>query len=146
MSTRPDFIVVGSGSAGGTVADRLSERGATVVLVEAGRDFPDEATFPPAFYVGGATHGEGGAGSGAPSPDMDWGYRSEALPNGRRLPLLRGRLVGGSSMANGCIAVRAKPDDFDRWVAAGADGWTWEQLRPVFELVERELSVKPYPR
>jgi choline dehydrogenase len=141
-----DFIVVGSGSAGGTIADRLSGRGAGVVLVEAGPDFPEEEAFPPAFYVGGALTGERGAGSGAPSPDLDWGYWSEPMPNGRRLPLLRGKLVGGSSMANGCIAVRARPDDFHRWVAAGAEGWTWDRLRPVFEVVERELSVKPYAR
>jgi choline dehydrogenase len=146
VNDQADFIVVGAGTGGGTIADRLSEHGATVVLLEAGPDFPNEATSPPAFYPGGALHGEGGAGSGPPSPDLDWGYTSEPLPTGRRLPLPRGKLVGGSSMSNGCVAVRGKPDDFARWVAAGADGWTWERLEPIFELVERELSVKPYPR
>lgn len=146
MNEETDYIIVGSGSAGGTLADRLTETGAGVVLIEAGPDFPDEEKHPPAFYVGGALHGEGGAGSGPPSPDMDWGYTSEPLPNGRRLRLSRGKLVGGSSMANGCVAVRAKPSDFDAWVAAGAEGWTWDNVRPIFEQVEADLSVNAYPR
>jgi choline dehydrogenase-like flavoprotein len=146
MNGGTDYVIVGSGSAGGTLADRLSETGADVVLIEAGPDFPDEEKRPPAFYVGGALHGAGGAGSGPPSPDMDWGYTSEPLPNGRRVRLSRGKLVGGSSMANGCVAVRAKPSDFSGWVAAGAEGWTWESVRPIFERIEADLSVNAYPR
>jgi choline dehydrogenase len=139
--------VVGSGSAGGTVAARLSEDPAcTVVLVEAGPDFPQEAERSPGFYTGGALRGERGAGGGAPIPQLDWAYLSEALPNGRRIALTRGRLMGGSSMVNGCVAVRARPSDFDGWVAAGADGWTWETVLPYYEVVERELSVRTYPR
>jgi choline dehydrogenase len=143
-----DVVVVGSGSGGGTVAARLSEDpDCRVVLLEAGSDFPDEATDPPSFYIGGgAISGGLGAGHGSPIPDMDWHYASEPLPSGRRVRLSRGKLMGGSSMTNGCVAVRAKPSDFDGWVTAGAQGWTWETLRPVFETVESELSVRTYPR
>jgi choline dehydrogenase len=143
-----DVIVVGSGAGGGTVAARLSEDpGCRVLLLEAGPDFPDEAVAPPQFYVGGgAISGAGGAGHGSPVPDMDWQFQSEPLPNGRRVRLSRGKLMGGSTMTNGCVAVRAKPSDFDGWVTAGAAGWTWDALKPVFETVERELSVRAYPR
>jgi choline dehydrogenase len=147
MHERLDVVVVGGGSAGGTVAARLSEDPAcTVLLVEAGPDFPDERDNPPAFTTGGALYGERGAGSGPPSPQLDWGYASVPLPNGRRVPLPRGRLVGGSSMTNGCVAVRPRPSDLDAWAAAGATGWDWQQMLPYLEAAERELAIMTYPQ
>jgi choline dehydrogenase len=139
-------IVVGAGSGGGVAAARIAERLACRVLVlEAGRDFPDEETNPPGFITGGGVLG-GGAGVGAPVPELDWGYWSEPLENGRRLRLWRGKLVGGSSMINGCVAVRAKPDDFARWAEAGAEGWAWEHVVPFYEAVQARVPIKTYPR
>lgn len=146
MSGHYDVVVVGSGSAGGTVAARLSEDAAcSVLLLEAGPDFPDEAQSPPAFLTGGALYGGRGAGSGSPSPQLDWGYASVPLPNGRRVPLSRGRLVGGSSMTNGCVAVRPRPSDLDAWAAAGAAGWSFDEMLPYLEAAERELGIMTYP-
>ena len=141
-----DVVVVGSGTSGGTVAARLSEdERCRVLLLEAGPDFPDEANRPPAFVAGGSVFGERGAGSGSPIPDLDWLYLSEPMPDGRRVPLPRGKLVGGSSMTNGCIAVRGRPSDFAGWVEAGATGWGWDDLLPWFEAAEREIPTMRYP-
>jgi choline dehydrogenase len=141
-----DVVVVGAGTSGGVVASRLSEEpGRRVLLVEAGPDFPHEADEPPAFLTGGTLVGEGLAGAGPPVPDLDWGYRSEPLESGRRVSLTRGRMVGGSSMANGCVFVRGRPDDYDAWETLGARGWGWDAIRPDFELVEREVPSRVYP-
>jgi len=147
MSDTFDVVVVGSGSSGGAVAARLSEdEGCRLLLLEAGPDFPDEELVPPSFMSGGAILGERGSGTGAPVPAYDWGLRSETLANGQTLPLARARMVGGTSMINGSVAVRGRPEDYERWVAAGAEGWSFEALLPVFERVEELLRVSIYPR
>jgi choline dehydrogenase len=142
VDERFDVVVVGSGSSGGVLASRLSEDPACrVLLLEAGPDFPDEATLPPLFAVSG---GQRAVPTGI--PELDWGYSTTERTSKRRLRLARGRLVGGSSMVNGVIAVRGMPADYDRWASYGNDGWSWKDVLPYLKRLESDADFgdRPY--
>jgi choline dehydrogenase len=122
-----DFIVVGAGSAGAAVAHRLSENPHNrVLLLEAGR----------------ASHPWSGIPVGAAklinNPAANWLYSSEpdANTNGRRIPVPRGRLLGGSSAINGNAFVRGQRQDFDTWAQLGNRGWSYEDVLPFFKRME----------
>jgi choline dehydrogenase len=135
---RYDIVIVGGGSAGCVLANRLSEDPSTRVLVlEAGRPdwrfdvflhMPAALTFP----IG--------------SPLYDWAYRSEPEPHmhGRRIQHARGKVLGGSSSVNGMIFQRGNPLDFERWAAVpGMDGWGYADCLPYFKRLETALAAAP---
>ncbi|TYK73239.1 glucose-methanol-choline oxidoreductase [Comamonas sp. Z3] len=123
-----DYIVIGAGSAGGTLAARLSEnREHKVLLLEGGASHKDLLVSMPS-----------GWGQMINSPQYSWGHETEPEQYAahRRISLPRGKRLGGSSSINGMIYVRGDRADFDSWAAQGAAGWGYEQLLPYFVRTE----------
>ena len=123
-----DYIIVGAGSAGCVVANRLSaDPGNRVLLLEAGgSDFNPWIHIPVGYFK--TMH----------NPATDWCYLTEPDPGiaGRRLQWPRGKVLGGSSSLNGLLYVRGQPEDYDRWAALGNPGWSFEEVLPYFKKSE----------
>jgi choline dehydrogenase-like flavoprotein len=131
-----DYVIVGAGSAGCVLANRLSARGASVLLLESGGEPRNPnvkipAAFPNLFQTA-----------------QDWNYISEPEPGlfGRRIYLPRGRMLGGSSAMNALMYVRGNRADYDEWAADGASGWSYGEVLPYFKRSERnaEFTNDPY--
>ena len=128
-----DYIIVGGGSAGCILADRLSADGQySVLLLEAGeRDdgfwFRIPVGFARLYY----------------NQRFNWMYDSEpqSTLDGRRLYVPRGKVLGGSGAINAMIYVRGQPRDFDDWAAAGNPGWSYEDVLPYFRRLETHPST-----
>jgi choline dehydrogenase len=128
-----DYVIVGAGSAGCTLAGRLSEDpDVRVLLLEAGtaRE-PLLAQIPAGFSKLFRTR-------------HDWAYETEPEPalDGRRLYMPRGKMLGGSSAMNAMIYIRGNPIDFDSWAEAGARGWSYAEVLPSFLKAEDQCRGK----
>ncbi|MCB8876379.1 GMC family oxidoreductase [Acidisoma silvae] len=130
-----DTIIVGAGSAGCVLANRLSaDPVRRVLLLEAGRAAPLNSDIPanwPAMF----------------NTNVDWGYHTEpqAGCRGRRIYWPRGKMVGGSGALNAMIYIRGLPSDYDGWAAEGCAGWGWQDVLPVFLKSESNLRLGNAP-
>ena len=122
-----DYIVVGAGSAGSVLANRLSADGKHKVLVlEAGRESHPWSRIPVGFA------------RLINNPAANWLYSSEpdAGTGNRRIPIPRGKLLGGSSSINGMVFVRGQSQDYDTWAQLGNRGWSYREVLPIFRDME----------
>jgi choline dehydrogenase len=123
-----DYVIVGAGSAGCVLADRLSADGRNrVLLLEyGGADGSIYIQMPSALSIP------------MNMPKYNWFYHTEPEPHldGRRLHTPRGKVLGGSSSINGLVYIRGNPQDFERWAAEGAEGWAYRDVLPYFKRAE----------
>ncbi len=132
---RVKLVVVGAGTSGAVVAARSSENpGLEVVLVEAGPDYP--GTLPDDLENGKTNS----------MRKHDWGYRHKPNPHSPKFLYPRGRVVGGSSAVNTCIALRGQAWEYDEWADKGLPDWTYEACLPAFVRMEKDLDFgdRPY--
>ena len=123
-----DYIIVGAGSAGCVLAERLTADPAVrVLLIEAGGEAASPYIPIPA-----------GIGKTLVDPNLTWYFATEPDPGNAERPAIwmRGKVIGGSSSVNGMIYCRGHPEDYNDWAAHGCPGWGWQDMAPVFRQME----------
>ena len=132
-----DYVIVGAGTAGCVLANRLSEDQAIrVCLIEAGPKDRHPFIHVPALVAAALA-----------TPSIGWGYWTapQRNLNGRKIPVPRGRVLGGSSSINGMVYIRGNPKDYDDWAATGNRGWSYREVLPYFVRSENNEAFDGSP-
>ncbi len=132
-----DVVIVGGGAAGSVLASRLAEDSNTsVLLLEAGADYPDPAGLPDEIKFGGTRYAEG------QDSQHNWALRATITEEQGEIHVAQGKVIGGGSSINGQAMQRGFPEDFDHWSSLGNDEWSYAKVLPFFRKSERDLDVR----
>jgi choline dehydrogenase len=132
-----DVIIVGGGAAGCVLAGRLAANPETsVLLLEAGRDYPDLASLPDEIKFGHTRFAE------APDSEHNWALRGTITEEQGKIHVAQGKVIGGGSSINGQAMQRGFPEDFDSWAGLGNDEWSYEKVLPYFRRSEHDLDIE----
>ncbi len=126
-----DYVIVGGGTAGSILTNRLSAKGASVCLLEAGAEDRNPFIHIPAGYI-----------KNIYSKKLTWNFKSKPTEHtaNRSFILPQGRVLGGSSSINGLNYVRGQPDDYNTWAQMGNKGWSYDAVLPYFKRSERRIG------
>src|SRR6266571_5273811 len=135
-SMKYDVVIIGAGAAGSVLASRLGADAQTsVLLLEAGPDYPDPTQLPDDIKFGHTRFAE------APDSKHNWALRGTITEEQGEIHVAQGKVIGGGSSINGQAMQRGFPEDFDAWAALGNEAWSYAKVLPYFRQSEHDLDI-----
>ena len=132
-----DVIIIGGGAAGSVLTARLAENTSTsVLLLEAGNDYPDFANLPDEVKFGHTRYAE------SPDSEHNWALRGTITEEQGEIHVAQGKVIGGGSSINGQAMQRGFPEDFDSWASLGNDEWSYAKVLPFYKKMETDLDIQ----